>query len=244
MKLPQNPLTVAGKIRQCWLFVYRLPEEIARPMLPAPLRPVTHGGFAFVNIVVCRLEGLRPVPLPAAIGIGYWHVAYRLHAWAESATGATIEGLHFLRSDCDRWMVEKTGNMLTDFHFHRARIQIAESGAEVRGEIFSPHAPASFRLDRQAAPALSTGSPFGSLGEAATLLKYKPFGLSVENPTTLNVVRVRRDEAAWRSRVVAVAEADWRFLAGREASLELCYEVEPIDYLWERGQSVRVKPCA
>lgn len=244
MNLPRNPLTVAGKIRQCWLFVYRLPAENAARMLLAPLQPVTHGGFAFANIVVCRLEGMRPVPLPAAVGIGYWHVAYRLHAQATTEAGPTLEGLHFLRSDCDRWLVEKSGNLLTDFQFHFAKIRVAESGAEVCGDIVSSDAPASFRLDRKRAPILATGSPFGSVAEAAGFLKYKPRGLSVENSTTLNVVRVCREEKAWRSRVVTVAEADWRFLAGREASLELCCEVEPIDYLWKRGQSVPVKPCA
>lgn len=244
MKIPRNPFTVAGTIRQCWLFVYRLPAEIAGQMIPAPLQPVTHGGFAFVNIVVCRLSEMRPVPLPASVGLGYWHVAYRLHVKATSEVGTVIEGLHFLRSDCDRWLVEKSGNLLTDFNFHLARICVAESSAGVLGEIASPGAPASFRLDRDAQPALSAGSPFASLKEAASFLKYKPFGLSVDGPATLNVVRVRREESAWRSRVVAVAEADWHFLAGREATLELCYEVEPIDYVWERGRSIRVRPCA
>jgi len=244
MKLPRNLLTVAGQIRQCWLFVYRLPAVLAGQMIPAPLQPVTHGGFAFMNIVVCRLSGMRPAPLPAAVGLGYWHVAYRVHSKAMSKSGTVVEGLHFLRSDCDRWLVEKCGNVLTDFNFHLARICVAESSAEVLGEIASPDAPASFRLDRGAPPVLSPGSPFASLEEAASFLKYKPFGLSVDGPATLNVVRVRREESAWRSRVVAVAEGDWHFLAGREATLELCYEVEPIDYLWERGRSVRVRPCA
>ncbi len=58
------------------------------------------------------------------------------------------------------------------------------------------------------------------------------------------VVRVRREEAAWRSRVVAVREAHWGFPEGCEAALGLCYEVEPIEYRWERGRRVRVQPCA
>ncbi len=243
MKLPRNPFAIAGSIRQCWLFVYRMRTEVAQKLLPAPLQPVTRHGFAFMNIVVCRLEGIRPAPLPSAIGLGYWHVAYRLHVRAQSENGRPLEGLHFLRSDCDRWVVARTGNALTDFRFHRARIRVVATEEEVNGVIDSVEAPARFRIDRRRAPALSEGSPFATLDEAVQFLKYEPYGLSVENGNSLQVVRVRRDEAAWRARVVAVPEATWQFLTGQEAALELCYEVEPINYLWERGHSVRVAPC-
>lgn len=244
MKLPRNPITMAGSIRQCWLFVYRLPAEIAQPLLPSPLQLITRGGFAFLNIVVCRLEAMRPAPIPAALGMGFRHIAYRLHVHAPASTGRPIEGLHFLRSDCDRWLVARAGNLLTDFRFHRAAIRITESRDEVTGAIDSPDAPAQFRIDRRRPPTLSAGSPFTSLDEAADFLRYKPCALSVENDDTVQVLRVRRNESTWRDRVVSVADASWQFLAGREATLELCYEVDPIDYLWERGHTVRVAPCA
>jgi hypothetical protein len=244
MNLPRNPFAVAGSIRQCWLFVYRLPLAAAQRLLPPPLRLVVHGGFAFMNIVVCRLSGMRPAILPAMVGLGYWHVAYRLHAWAPCETGRTLEGLHFLRSDCDRRVVAWTGNRLTDFNFHTADVRVVETENSVNGDIDSPTAPAHFLINRDEAPTLAAGSPFSTLESAAAFLKYKPYGLSVENEDTLQVVRVRREEAAWRSRVVVVREAQWRFLDGCEAEFELCYEVEPIDYRWERGHRVRVKPCA
>jgi hypothetical protein len=243
MKLPRNPFSVAGSIRQCWLFVYRLPEAIAQPLLPSPLRLVTRGGFAFLNIVACRLDGMRPALLPGGCGLGYWHVAYRLHAWAQCENGQRLEGLYFMRSDCDRWLVERIGDLLTDFRFQRARICVLETDAAVSANVESADAPARFRIDRRLAPKLATGSPFSALEEAAAFLQYKPYGLAVESEDTLQVVRVRREEAAWRSRIVAVQEAKWRFLGDHKAALELCYEVEPIDYRWERGYSVRVVPC-
>jgi hypothetical protein len=244
MNLPRNPFPVAGSIRQCWLFVYRTPVEVIRDLLPSQFEPVTHGGFAFWNIVVCRLSGMRPVPLPAAIGLGYWHVAYRLHVRARTESGVWLEGLHFLRSDCDRTLVVKCGNLLTDFNFHLADVRVSTTFDEVVGAIESQDAAARFRIDRHAAPALADGSPFATLQEAAGALKYKPFGLSPSGSDAVNIVRVVRKEAAWRSRVAAVSEADWQFFTGREVALELCYEVEPIDYIWERGRIVRVKSCA
>jgi hypothetical protein len=240
----KNPFTVCGRIERCWLFVYRTPAEAAGKLLPAPLELVTRGGFAFWNIVVCRIAGLRPAPLPATVGLGYWHVAYRLHVRAPMEDGPVLEGLHFLRSDCDQPLVALAGNLITDFRFHRAGIRIEEKGSAVRGRIRAKGGEAIFRLNRQAPTGLSASSPFTSLAEAAEWLKYKPCGLSPAGGESVNAVRVIRKETAWRSRLVTVQEARWEFLALQETELELCYEVEPIHYQWERGRILRVRKCA
>ena len=49
---------------------------------------------------------------------------------------------------------------------------------------------------------------------------------------------IRRDEAAWKSRLVTVVEARWSFLEGRTVRPEICYEVAPIAYQWARGRLI------
>lgn len=190
------------------------------------------------------LSGLRPAPLPASVGLGYWHVAYRLHVRAAMENGGALEGLYFVCSDCDRRIVALAGDWLTDFRFHFSNVSIEASDAAVRGKIISPDASAEFHIDRKTAPKLTEGSPFSSLDQATRALEYKPAALSPGGPDSIRVVEVRRDPSAWKWRPVAVAGARWQFLAGYDAPLEVCYEVGPIDYLWERPRSVRVKPCA
>lgn len=87
---------------------------------------------------------------------------------------------------------------------------------------------------------MAAGSPFGSLDEAAAALKYKPSGLSVGRDGGVNVVRITRDEAAWRARLVTVEAAHWAFLDRYETYPELCYDVAPIDYRWNRARTHRV----
>lgn len=242
MKVPANPLTLRAHLPHCWLFTWRTPEAAARALLPAPLEPVTHRGFAFWNVVVCQMQGLRPAPLPAEIGIGYWHIAYRLHARARLESGDIAEGLYFVRSDCDRRLVAAAGNLLTRFRFHTANVSVQIEEKSVDGKIAVPGASAHFRLRDQPPPGLTPGSPFASLEGAAEFLKYKPCALAPAGPKRVEIVRVRRNESAWRYRVVTIKESAWEFFTGHDVAPEICYAIEPIDYEWARGELRRAAP--
>ena len=232
----KNPLTVIGKLDRCWLFTYRTPAELAHSQLPRPLEPVTHAGYAFWNIVVCHISAMRPKHFPAFIGIDYWHLAYRLYARVPLAQGRAIEGLYFLRSECDHRLMELSGNLLTDFRFHAAQLRIQQDQEALEIRLESPEAPAYARLLPGAAPQHNPRSAFASLDEGAAFLKYKPYGISVDKAGKVNVVHITRDESAWRSRLVRVAAADWAFFRGQDVKPEICYEVEPILYQWDRGR--------
>jgi hypothetical protein len=232
----KNPITVTGTLDRCWLFTYRTPVEQARTLLPRPLELVTHGQYAFWNIVVCHISSMRPVHFPALIGVDYWHVAYRLYARLPLAQGDALEGLYFLRSDCDQHLMALAGNLLTDFHFHTAAFQLQRSQEALEMHLISPDMPAELCLLPDVAPRLEPHSAFASLDEAATFLKYKPYGLSLNSAGAANVVHITRDEPSWRSRLVSVEYANWAYLREYDVQPEICYEVEPIDYQWDRGR--------
>jgi uncharacterized protein YqjF (DUF2071 family) len=231
----KNPITVVGNLDRCWLFTYRTPIELARTLLPQPLELVTHKEYAFWNIVICHIRSMRPKHFPAFIGVHYWHLAYRLYARLPLANGEAIEGLYFLRSDCDQRLMALAGNLLTDFHFHIASLQLQRNQEALEIQLDSPDAPAHVRLLPNAAPQLEPHSAFASLDEAAAFLKYKPYGLSLNSAGHANVVHITRDEQAWRSRLVQVECANWAMLRNYDVQPEICYEVEPIRYQWDRG---------
>jgi len=250
-----NALTMRGVLGRCWLFAFRTSPSTARRFLPAPLEPVRHGAFAYWNVVVCHVGLIRPafVPawVPAWLGLNYWHVAYRLYArlplgpnraGCPPGQASALEGLYFVRSDCNHPLIGVSGRVLTDFRFHLAGVAVEETDAGVRIAIRSPDAPAEVRLFRNGATALPPGSPFGSLAEAEAALKYRPFGLSLDRAgRRANVVRIVRDEAAWRAHSVAVEHARFAFFDGIDAELELCTEVDAIEYQWNRGRIVRLR---
>lgn len=228
----KNPFTVRGHLARCWLFTYRTPPAAAQALLPTQLEAVTHGGYAFWNIVVCTIHHIRPAALPAQLGLCYHHVAYRLHARTRSGT----EGLYFLRSDCDSALVSLSGNLLTDFNFHTTPIAITqENSSRTSVTVSSPTAAAEVIIDRSKRPELSWNSPFTSVSDASSFLKYKPFGLSPAGHTSTNIVAISRDESSWKSTPVAVPFASWKFLEPHDTEPELAFDVAPIDYVWNRA---------
>lgn len=241
MTLPRNPFAVRGCLHRCWLLTWRTPAGAARPLLPEPLELITHGGFAFWNVVICRIERMRPAGVPPLFGFSYWHVAYRLLARAQLRSGEDVAGLHFVRSDADHRLVSALGNLVTDFRLHPARIRMTEAPEVIRGDIRAAGGDAQFRLRRGKAPELSTGSPFCSVEEAAAALKYKPVALSRAGADAVNIVRVARAEESWLDQPVTLEHSDWEFFNTREVAFEWGVEMQPLEYLWRRGEVAEVR---
>jgi hypothetical protein len=257
-------ITTAGRLDECLLLSYRTPADAVRHLVPHGLELVTRGGFAFWNVVACRVDAMRLAGLPASCGVSYSHVAYRLHVQARTGNGnadETLRGLYFVRSDADSGFVGRLGNVLTDFRFHPADVDWYESrgvltlavlGREVEpdprdGEPDGAAADAILRVAIEAAPsqfAPAPGSPFASAAEAERVLKYAPLGMSVDvDGRYLKLAEVIRDEAAWSERPVSVIESRFRFfdtlgLARGDVQLERATRVAPIEYRWKLGRRV------
>jgi len=231
----KNAVTMVGDIDKCWLFAYRVPELELAVNLPKELQLVMRGGFGFLNIVVSRLSHMRPAGLPWFVGVSYWHVAYRLHVRFCPNSKQPIEGLYFLRSDADSGIMVGLGNLLTSFRFHRCSVDVDSLEDHLDINVQSDEAPLIARIDYLSSPCLAEGSPFKDLTEAGEFLKYKPAGISVHGGV-VEVLRITRDETAWRSRLVKVDRAEIAFIKPFNATLEVCYEVEPIHYRWNMAE--------
>lgn len=240
--IQKNPLTMCGRLERCWLFTFQTSPAAARRFLPDVLEPITHNGFAFWNVVITRLRWMRPWPLPTRSGVSYWHAAYRLYVRFRPPAGRPVDGLTFVRSDCDSRLIAWAGNLLTDFRFSFAPIGCQERNEQVELSIHAPQAPAHVLLERRPPNALPAHSAFSSLAEAKAFLEYEPFGIGVSPAGEVNVVPVLRDEAAWQTRLLRVKGAAWGFFDDKDVRPEICYQAAPIDYRWQRGRVYRTAP--
>ncbi|HEY7497728.1 MAG TPA: DUF2071 domain-containing protein [Vicinamibacterales bacterium] len=234
-----------GRIDECFLISYAVDAARAESLVPPQLEVLTHGGRAFLNIVVCHVHRMRPALAPSFLGISYWHVAYRLHVRAPLADGRSIDGLYFLRSDADSAVVGAIANRMTAFRFHPAdvRFESARGGWTMRvvdrrgqGSAMLRVVPASSDI-----PEIAEDPPFPSIQDRERVLKYAPFGLSVSRTgTRVRIAEVKRHEALWKEEPVSVEAADWSYAEALGLStdrLVRATRVAPIDYIWRIGLS-------
>jgi hypothetical protein len=240
-------LEMVGRLIECFLISYAVDRARAAALLPTGLAPITCRDAAFVNIVACRIDHMRPRFAPYAAGVTYWHVAYRIQARAVVAGGGSIEGLYFLRSDVDRPLLGAVGNLLTDFRFHRARVRFCSQRERWTLHVDSADGAASAVLCARAAgqDGLPPDSPFGSVEERERVLTYTAVGLSVpRSGRGLRVAEVLRDEAAWQEQPVVVEAASWDYLSRLRVGpmrLVRATRAAPIEYTWRLGRVERVR---
>jgi hypothetical protein len=89
---------------------------------------------------------------------------------------------------------------------------------------------------------VATDSCFASPEEAASFLKYRPFGLSVAGKR-LKLAEVFRNESDWHETPVGVAHSRWNYLESlgqHDIPLERATRVSPIDYRWRLGRTERL----
>jgi len=227
---------MVGTLTRCWLFAYRTSVDHARSLLPPQLEVIEHRNCAFWNVVVCQVDNMRPKLSPLSMGVTYWHVAYRLYVRFRPRNHEPITGLYFLRSDCDNPLLALAGNVLTDFNFHCASVSVAQNDQSIEMKVAAPDGDAYVMIKPNEQPQLPADSVFGSLEEAAGFLKYQPNGISIEGDGRANVVHILRDEQAWRYKLVSVEEARWSFFKKESISLEICYQVEPVFYQWNKAR--------
>ncbi|MBB6430047.1 DUF2071 domain-containing protein [Algisphaera agarilytica] len=243
-------LTMTGRLTDCVLLSYRTPAETVAGLIPEGLELVTRGPWAFWNIVACRVEGMRPafpgaVDAPAALGVTYHHVAYRLLVQAMTDRADVRKGLYFVRSDADARVLGAVGNWTTDFKFHAAEMALAaEPDTYTLGvRTADGRADATLRLDGRP-PRLEMGSCFPTLQDAQEFLKYQPYALAVtgrEGRRRLRIAEVQRDEAAWAETPVSVDVAEFglfeEFGQSEHVRFELATRVAAMDYTWKLGRT-------
>jgi len=240
-------LIMRGRLDPCFLLSYAVPEMLVGGLLPQGLYPLTYQGSAFLNIVISRILRMRPAGVPSALGLTYWHIAYRLHASAGLASNQTIAGLYFLRSDVDRSLPVIPGNAFTDFRFHKASIRSEVDQASIRFSVTQTPdaiADAGLVIETTLAGEDEIASPFRTMREREQILKYAPFGLSVDRSSRwLKIAEVQREDGDWEERRVRVQTADWEYLKRvipGEARLVRATQVMPIDYRWRIGRMERL----
>jgi hypothetical protein len=171
---------VRGTIDRRILVNYRADPAVVVRFLPAPFRPKLAGGRSIVGICLIRLRGIRPVGLPACLGIGSENAAHRIAVEWNDADGAH-EGVYIPRRDTNSWLNAAAGGRLFPGVHHHARFDIRETADEYRVSLRSDDGETTVSLAGRLADRLPTTSIFHSLAECVAFFQagcagYSPTG--------------------------------------------------------------------
>jgi uncharacterized protein YqjF (DUF2071 family) len=241
--VPVHPLPMRTTFRHCILANFAMRPDVLARRLPRHLKPAVHDGWAFLSVVIARMERMRPAFLPPALGVTYSQVVYRA-----VVTCGHERGVHFLRSDADNGLMVAAGNALTFFRFHRADITWSRDDTALRFSLEPRNEdPAVIHGDydlRAGGTAMPASSRFATLEDAQAFLTelYVAFGRQ-RGDGLVEAVRIER--SAWRSVVVPDRRATYQAMSSgllfhaEEAALDSCFYVEEMRYRWSRGTRVR-----
>lgn len=180
MKLPK----IEGVIRRRILVNFRVEPEVMQRQLPAKFRPKLHAGKAIGGICLIRLEHIRPLGLPAFLGMNSENAAHRMAVLWEDEEGRTREGVFIPRRDTDSILNQLAGGRVFPGEHHGARFEVKNSGGRIELDMKSSDGQVAVQVCGKVSAELPAGSGFASLKEASDFFEPGSLGYSATGDST------------------------------------------------------------
>lgn len=232
------------------VLTYAFSQDLLQPLLPRGLTLDCYGEHGFVAVACVQTKGMRPKGWPELVGQNFFLVGYRIFTRFRTAAGQNLRGLRILRSDADRALMVFGGNLLTHYHYHRARVTAVESDGELNVEIESPDGLGDLKIralvdfepvskSASGMECLPDGSLFKSVREALKFAGPLPFTFDYESETD-SIIRIEGVRQKWHPQAVA-AEVQQLSFFGQEPFCQsepiFCsaFYLEDVPYYWKAG---------
>jgi hypothetical protein len=242
--LKRHPLAIEAHFEFVLVLTYAFPKESLLPLIPAGLILDCHGDLAFVAAAFVQTRKLRPKGWPAALGQDFFLAGRRIFTRFKTSEGRTLRGLLILRSDADKPIIVKFGNLLTHYNYHHAKVTVRRSGPpdQVKIELRSHDQNADVILNVDLSERddfLPDGSPFATVRDALKFAGPLPFTFDYERETN-SIVRIEGVRSNWHPRPVRVELVQETFLQQKpfnQCKPLLCsaFWLEDIPYYWKQG---------
>ena len=225
------------------VLTYALPQEILQPLLSPGLKLDTFGDYGFVAIAMVQTKQLRPSFLPAWTGKDFFLTGYRIFTRYQTSSGKNLRGLQILRSDTDKIIMAKWGNVMTGYHYSPANIDVSnQSPQDFEIKISTPNAEADLHVKAdisKPARQLPQFSPFKDDRDARKFAGPLPHTFSYEKATN-SIVIVRGLREAWEPMLIDSKVLNCTFFDDPKFRrvtpiLASAFYIANIPYQWERG---------
>ncbi len=193
---------VQGVIARRLLVNFRVDPNRLAALLPKPFRPQLVRGSGMAGICLIRLEMVRPVGLPAFVGLSSENAAHRIAVeWTEQ--GRRCQGVYIPRRDTNAWLNRLLGGRLFPGWHHAADFVVEDDGDRVALTLYSRDEAMALNVAGQSATELPKSSVFGSLETASKFFQAGAVGWSaVSRPNRCEGLELVCDD--WIARPFAV----------------------------------------
>jgi len=170
---------IRGLIRRRLLINFRVDEEVASRLLPAPFRLKLHRGYGIASICLIRLEQIRPKWVPRFLGLSSENVAHRIAVLWDNPAGGQGDGVFIPRRDTNSWLNHVTGGRIFPGEQNRADFAVTDAAARITMSIHSRDKSMSIELQAHETDAFPTSSCFESLADSSSFFRTGSIGYSV-----------------------------------------------------------------
>lgn len=241
-RLQSHPFAVEAYFRRSLVLTYAVPKSALADFVDPGLELDTYDEWGFLAIAMVQTEGLRPRGFPTWLGRDFFLSGYRIFTRFHRPGQSTLRGLRILRSDTDRAMMARLGNLFTKYHYRLAQVSVSASPESLAVSVRTPQSEADLELeaDLTSIPAaLPPGSPFRSLEDARKFAGPLPFTFSYDASRQRMVV-IKGVRTEWNPQPVRVEVRRATFLESPRFSqvdvrLANAFYLEGVPYTWMPG---------
>jgi hypothetical protein len=202
-------LPMLGVVERRLLVNYRTDPGATARLVPAPLRPQRVNGWAVAGICLIRLGQLRPLRVPAVLGLRSENAAHRIAVEWDTPDGLAT-GVYIPRRDSGSVLNVAVGGRLFPGRHHRARFEVRETVEELRVGFASADGTGSARVQVRTAGQLTGSELFADLDTASAFFRNGAVGYSAtRDDRCMDGLELRCD--AWRVEATEVLAAESSF---------------------------------
>ena len=210
MQLP----VIRGLIDRRILVNYRVKPDVLAQILPAPFRPKIVNGSGMAGVCLIRLKHVRPVFLPACLGLASENAAHRIAVeWDDD--GNVKEGVFVPRRDTSSRINTLLGGRVFPGLQSHAAFQVQEHDDQFRVELTSDDGQTHLLVEGEAAEELPATSGFSSLKVASRFFERGSLGYSATTrPGQFDGLELHSFN--WNVRPLDVKKVESSFFENRE----------------------------
>lgn len=192
MRIP----ALRGVIARRLLVNFRADPDVVARLLPPPFAPQLHEGSAIVGVCLIRLEGIRPVISPFALGFSSENAAHRIAVNWNEGDGAARNGVYIPRRDTGALLTRLAGGRLFPGEHFGADFSVEEEAGAIRFAMKSHDGQVEVGLKGKTSEKWPGGSIFENLGAASRFFEGGSTGYSARRDGKLDGLRLQTTQ--WR----------------------------------------------